>query len=300
VIAVGVVIAAHSLAVAQPGQSTDQHQIAQSAEHNQSSLFFAIGAWARDNRDAIDPLVAIGALVIAGLVAYATARLYGATRRLALTTGDLANAARQQVVEMELARALMAQRLDLQEKQFLLAGKQSDLAAKQHGLQREQYLAEHRPRIKIRSVGVRQATACAMFDSDQVVKGSLVVVNIGASEATIREANYRFFSGERGLPMVPPLEPKDVKPLFEGLLPHKMAGHESCLIPIEGNGTLGDLAFGLGFGGMTGLYVMGAIRFSDWNLQDRWMGFCQQYMPSGDGGEGRFAPVENSDYEYED
>jgi hypothetical protein len=299
VIAVLGVFSSPPLTVSKPSQATNQHHISQATENEHPSLFFTVWAWARDNRDVIEPLAALGALAVAAVVAYATFLLFGATKRLAISTDELARGAHEQSLEMALARALTEKTLDLEERQFLLAGKQTDLAEKQHGLQREQYLAEHRPRLRIRSVGVVQPIGRNAL-SDQILRGSLVLVNIGASEATIKEAHYRFFSGPNGLPMVPPLEASQVRPLFGGSLPYKMAGHESCLIAIESRGPLDDIATGIGFNGLTDIYVMGAIRFSDWNLQDRWMGFCQKYMPSEEGGEGRFLSVDNPNYEYED
>jgi hypothetical protein len=221
-----------------------------------------------------------------------------ATRDLAVFTDELARGAHEQYTEMRLARALAERGLDLEEKQFLLAERQCDLAGRQHGLQREQYLAEHRPRIKIRSIGITRPPAGALFQSDRVVKGSLVIVNVGASEATLRQADYRFFCKSGGLPMAPPLQ--QVKQLFESMLPYTMSGHESCLIPIESDGPLGEEAREILVGGPAHLYVMGAVLFSDWNLKERWMGFCQKYtLPQTSAGEGRFVPVENPDYEYE-
>jgi hypothetical protein len=260
-----------------------------------------VGTWVRDNREVIEPLTAIGALIIAAVVAYVTTLLYLATRKLAVSTEDLANAAHEQFTEMGLARALTERTLDLQEKQFLLAGRQCDLAEKQHGLQREQYIAEYRPRIKIRSIGLTRPSAGDLFQSGRVLTGSLVIVNIGASDATIRQADYRFFCARDGLPMVPPLEPHQVNQLFANMLPHTIAGHESCLIPVESDGPLGEEARGILLGGPYHLYLMGAVLFSDWNLKERWMGFCQKYTtPKIAGGDGRFVPVDNPDYEYED
>jgi hypothetical protein len=292
-----------AMTIPHPSGTKNQHQVPTPAEYDQLSLFFTVGAWAHDNRETIEPLAAIAAVVAAIILAYVTFLLFVATDRLAVTTRDLAGVGRDQVREMELARVLTERRVDLQEKQFLLTGRQTDLAEKQHGLQREQYLAEHRPRIKIRSIGILGAPGGIgpMFLEGRFINGSLVLVNAGASDATIREAEYRFFWGRWGLPMVPPLLPGQVQPLFEGMLPHKMTGHESCLIPIKSNEPLTKEAQSIILGGPFHLYVMGAVRFSDWDLKDRWMGFCHHYvLPEISGGEGRFVPVDNPDYEYED
>ena len=169
----------------------------------------AIATWISDNREVIEPLTAIGALVVAGVVAYVTTFLYIATRNLAATTRDLANAANSQVEEMALTRTLAERNIGLQEKQFLLADKQCELAGRQHGLQREQYLAEHRPRIKIRSIGLERPKAGDLFQAELPIKGSLVIVNVGASEATIQPAEYRFLVVRGSLPNVTPARTRE-------------------------------------------------------------------------------------------
>src|SRR5271166_3686464 len=52
----------------------------------------SIGVWARDNKDAIDPLAAIGSVVFAGALVFFTATLWVATRRLAASTAELSAA----------------------------------------------------------------------------------------------------------------------------------------------------------------------------------------------------------------
>jgi hypothetical protein len=48
------------------------------------------------------------------------------------------------------------------------------------------------------------------------------------------------------------------------------------------------------------IYVMGFIRYSDWDSEERYMGFCREYFPQNVLAEGSFRHVDNSDYEYED
>jgi hypothetical protein len=297
-IAAGGFISSPPFAVTKIEAPTKQRYI---PRHDQPTAFFAMGAWARDNREAIEPVTAVCGLVVAIAVAVVTGLLWGATRGLAESTEDLARGAHDQFVEMGLAREQETQRLELTEKQFLLAARECDLAEKQHGLQREQYIAEYPPKIKIRSIGIDRPQAGDLFQSDRIIKGSFVIANIGASDAKIREAVYRFFWG-RGLPMVPPLQDDQVNQIFgPNLLPHTMAGHESCLITIESNELIGADAHTIIRGGGIYLYVMGAVCFYDWNLKERWMGFCQKYIdPETVGGEGRFIPVDNPNYEYQD
>jgi hypothetical protein len=298
-IAVWVVVSFSPPTFPQISKATNQHNKPKSAENEHSSLFFVVGVWIHDNREIIDPLAAVGAFIAASVLAIVTFMLFGATEKLAATTGDLANAAHEQVVEMALARELLARRLDLQEKQFLLADRQYTLAERQLGFQREQYLAEHRPRIKIRSVAISRAPAGGIIEPGRVIEGSLVIVNIGAADAHIRRADYCFFWSRNGLPIAPPLVPERVKPLFGSIdLPYPLPGHASCLIPVKSGGPVGGVT-GDRSGGH--LYIMGDVLFSDGNLNERWTGFCQEYTPAKTaGGEGRFIPVDDPNYEYED
>ena len=49
------------------------------------------------------------------------------------------------------------------------------------------------------------------------------------------------------------------------------------------------------------LYVMGYVRYSDPDQNERFMGFCREYDPPiVIGGNSRFKTVNNEDYEYED
>jgi hypothetical protein len=139
------------------------------------------------------------------------------------------------------------------------------------------------------------------------LNGTFVVVNAGHAEAIIRESEYRFFWSNNGLPMTPPLSPGHAtSPIFTEH-PYTMAGHESHNVTTSSNtaptqNELNAIRGGAGSGWR--FYILGAIRFSDWNPdKERWMGFCRVFVPAdggGSGSEGRFMPVNNGDYEYED
>jgi hypothetical protein len=252
--------------------------------------------WLSNNHDAIEAVSAIGAFVASAFLVVATVALWKATGRLATATEKLSEGAEQQITEM-------AKATDLAEKQFLMAGAQADLAAKVHGLERLQYLAEHRPRMAIRSVALASSGKGGfLFHGGFAPKGSLVIVNTGASEAKVLNTEYRFFWSNTGLPMVPPLGEGQTRPLLADV-PHTMAGHESCLVAIEADNVLtADVAQSLSRGVPWKLYLMGAIHYQDADLKERWMGFCREYRaPETVGaGEGRFVPVDNPDYEYVD
>jgi hypothetical protein len=215
----------------------------------------------------------------------------------------LANAAVGQSEEMAKGRELAEEQFDLAEKQFLLEGRQADLLENRHGLQRLQLLAEHRPRIEIRSVGLKTSGSGAfVFSGGETIEGSLVIRNVGGTDATIRETEYRFLCTADGLPMVPPFETGKTKPLIESDLPHVLAAHGSLLVPIETAAIPDQYTSELGAGAPMELYLFGAIRYSGWDSDnDRWMGFCRRYLKTGTfNDEGRFVRVDNPDYEYSD
>src|SRR5208283_5284405 len=89
-----------------------------------------------------------------------------------------------------------------------IAAAQTDIQTKQHAVGRLQYLATHRPRLRIRHVTVCSGPPIKnpeFFDGTQV-KGGLVVVNIGGSDATIVNTRYRIFFSKFGLPAEAPYD----------------------------------------------------------------------------------------------
>ena len=49
------------------------------------------------------------------------------------------------------------------------------------------------------------------------------------------------------------------------------------------------------------IYIVGYIRYADINDVERFMGFCRvNKLPNGMNGDGRFIPVDDPDYEYQD
>lgn len=297
----GYVSQAAAQVVAQPETTAQQQRQNNTTKNNDSSLFLQIGGFADRNHDAIEALSAVAAVIVAFGLAVVTGLLWWATRNLAISTAGLRDAAREQSGELRAASALAAKQFDLAEKQFLLEDEQVKLAAKQHGLHRLQYIAEHRPIIEIRRIGLAASgSGGLMFQPGFTIKGSLVIVNTGASDATIRETEYRFFMSLDDLPITPPLVAGSTTPLLADL-PHTMAGHESCAVEIESAALAPFQAQDFRTNGACKLYIMGAILYSDWDLKDRWMGFCRKYVSGNTiNGEGRFVPVDNPDYEYSD
>ena len=87
---------------------------------------------------------------------------------------------------------------DFTETQNAIISAQTDIQQKQHAIGRLQFLATHRPKLIVRHVqiedfGARFGLPTEWFSHEEEVKGGLVVVNIGGSEATIIDARYRIF-----------------------------------------------------------------------------------------------------------
>jgi hypothetical protein len=299
VIGIGATGSASSAPRASPSQVSAHQATSQNKKQNgdapkdEYSAFFHFVSVNHDPIEAVASVAAVGAAIWLAVV---TGFLWGATNRLADSTDDLAKGGREQTAELAKDR-------ELAEKQFLMEGQQADLMAKRHGLQRLHFLAEHRPRIEIRSIGFDTSGSGPFLLSDgEPIKGHLVIRNVGGSDATIKEAEYRFFWTDDGLPMVPPLHHGQSKPLITTEMPHVLPAHGSHQVPIESPPIPVGAASQFEEGGPTVLYILGAIRYSGWEPdQECWMGFCREYR-RGDqfNGEGRFVAVENPDYEYSD
>lgn len=268
----------------------------QATENNDLALVFRL---ASANHDAIEAIAAIAAVGAAIWLALVTGALHTATRDLAESTEDLAKGAEDQVAEMRLARGLAEKQHELAEKQFLITCKSADNAEKQHALARLKYIAEHRPRIKVRSIGIARRERGGMFEAAEPIVGGLVIWNDGAADAVILETCYRFFITQRDLPMLPPMnEPGMVRTLIAEM-PHTLDGHGSLIVDVGGP-ALGARAPYI-LQGIERLYLMGAIRYADWDEKERWMGFCRLYEPpERPGSDGRFVAVDNPDYEFSD
>src|SRR5437868_6882441 len=71
-----------------------------------ATFSIAVSTWAKDNKETIEPIAAVVGLFVAASVAFVTYLLYRATAKLAVSTDELAKAAREQVAETQLARAV--------------------------------------------------------------------------------------------------------------------------------------------------------------------------------------------------
>jgi len=197
----------------------------------------------------------------------------------------------------------MERMADIAEKQMLIAGRQTDIQQKQHAIGRLQFLATHRPRLRVRHVSlIAQGDVIGhptlFFANGNKIKGSLVVVNIGGSKAMIIETRYRIFFTKTGLPTSAPYDENFRSDL---LLPGQTLDiGESCATPIEDEIVMEpekgeDRDIRQFDREEWQIYVMGQIQYQDEGGANRFMGFCRKRKPTG-----RFLPVKSPDYEYED
>jgi hypothetical protein len=216
-------------------------------------------------------------------------------RIIAQAASMSANAARDTAEKMIRAT-------DLAEKQMLMSELQADIQKKQHALGRLQFLAAHRPRLRVRHVSVDDAALIGnralMSNHGKEIKGSLVVVNTGGTKATIVDSRYRIYFSNDGLPVSAPYDTNFRTSL---LSPGQVLDiGESCAAPIldeiiVDSGKKDGVNLREFERGGWQLYVMGQIRYQDEGGADRVMGFCRLRHSDG-----RFRAVNDSDYEYDD
>jgi hypothetical protein len=255
----------------------------------------SIGQWAIDNEKSIEPLTAIGSLFFAGALVFFTAVLWYATNKLATSTAELSAAEAANSAELRKAS-------EIAEKQLKVSAAQVDIQKKQHEIGRLEYLAAHRPRLRIRNVEIEDGShihPTFYFVHGTEVTGRLVVVNVGGSKATIVDTRYRIFCTRGELPTIAPFGVDVRTDLL--LCDEVLAPGQSNTVKISGMIFLTppDPALGVKMRQFEvegwKLYVMGQICYRDDGGDERLMGFCRER-----GKDGRFRAIQDLDYEYED
>jgi hypothetical protein len=124
---------------------------------------------------------AVVSAVAAGIIAWFTITLAGATERL-----WKAGEKQSQILSQQTA----------------ILGTQGDTAVKQKEIARLQYLATHRPHLRVRHVSVVTAHHIGhptiFFSHGAEIRGGLAVVN--------EESRYRIFFSKDGLPLAAPYD----------------------------------------------------------------------------------------------
>jgi hypothetical protein len=201
----------------------------------------------------------------------------------------------------------LAQRMSvIARRQMLISGQQTDIQRKQHALGGLQFLATHRPKLRIRHVILDESAGDVLgfipWDHGDEIKGSLIVVNAGGTKATIIESRYRIFFTQTGLPAgEAPYDTTFNELLIVG---QELDVGESNAIPLSDKIEMWGIMAPTEDGTRTlrrfeqenwSVYVMGQIRYRDEGGVERFMGFCRKRMRNG-----RYRPVKSPDYEYED
>jgi hypothetical protein len=291
-------------------QQESYKEAAHQADQKHCATFFAgtiiVASRAVDliKRDDNDKAIVAAFTIV---LAFSTIGLWVATLQLWRSTDKLWKAGERQLELIETNASQQSRdtksALGISEKQMAISGFQTDIQRKQHAVARLQFFATHRPRLRVRHVSIYDPGETTrlptfFFSHGSEIKGGLVVVNIGGSNATIIETRHRIFFSKTGLPASAPYD-EDFRPYM--LLPDLiMASGESCTTPITDT-----IVMEPDPEGVTRLrtferegwqiFVMGQIRYKDDGGAERFMGFCRVR-----GSNGRFRPVDDIDYEYED
>lgn len=200
-----------------------------------------------------------------------------------------------------------AEMAQIADRQLAIIGHQTDIQQKQHAVGRLQFIAEKRPILRVRHVRIDHPTPATqsrtpLFQNHTTITGSLVIVNTGGTEARITDSRHRIFWTNVGLPMTAPLYELGKSLPMHRPQDHPIAAGASINFKIEGTEQLPGIADSIMKGnGNWKLFILGYVRYADLGENERFMGFCREYcLPSHAGGEGRFRPVDDPDYEYSD
>jgi hypothetical protein len=185
------------------------------------------------------------------------------------------------------------------EKQMLLSGRHADITEKQHGVARLQFIAGHRPRLRLRNIVIiPPANSDRLLFTGSTLFGRCYVQNIGGMTATVIASHLMLYSNELGLPMASPYEDQPANNIINGIFnigesrPFEF-DQASPLAAVEARALAGNHPF----------FVMGWIHYRDDSEQGivnnvvYRLAFCRRWHA----GERRFVRIKDDpDYEYED
>jgi len=170
------------------------------------------------------------------------------------------------------------------------------------GAAQAEFIATHRPRLSIRNVVVNAPKSAdgrefPLFSANHSVSGQFYIVNEGGSRAEIFEGHTAVFWTQQGqLPMNRPYE--GLEPNLEAAFRFLLSGQTTPVFFRSAEVLPASIRVGGNEIGSYNLYVMGWVAYSDQNGDIRRTAFCRQFRRVG-GSEGRFYPVDDSDYEHE-
>lgn len=170
------------------------------------------------------------------------------------------------------------------------AAGQYDLLADQIDLARAEFLATHRPKIRIKHVWLMNE-----FWYDHPLKVRVVCVNHGATDARILDYGVDFVPVRKGA-LLPAAHECAFKRTITMLLKSGISGELPELVQSIDEDT--EIAVR---NGKIDLYCIGFLHYFDGANNLRTTAFCRQLiLASATRGRGNFVKVENPDYEYED
>ncbi len=181
--------------------------------------------------------------------------------------------------------------------QTAILAAQADIALKQHELERLQFIADKRPRLRIRNVVVRPASVTGyeptLFHPGQYVGGQCYIANSGGIDAVVVEAHCEVFVTNVQLPMERPYEGKNGNSAIRPTIPPG----GSVPFPFQSDTIISEhqsqaVRNGIGYR----LYLLGWVEYEDIKGVRRRTAFCRKY----DAATGRFAAVDDPDYEHEE
>jgi hypothetical protein len=223
---------------------------------------------------------------------------------LTIFSGLLGATAVVQIFLLFKADANAASATEIARQQVIIQTSQTAILTKQEEIARQQFLNEHRPRLKVRHVSVVTAEHIGhptiFFIHGARIRGRLVVVNVGGSKARIIDSFYRIHFSKTGLPVFSPLEDRG----HVLLAPEQVLEiGQSLEVPITDTIEMNPRdeidkdAMQLRQFDTEGweIFVMGQIQYQDEAGHDRFFGFCRKRERDG-----RFGAVDDPDYEYED
>lgn len=209
------------------------------------------------------------------VTALATIAIAWFTLSLRRSTDKLWEAGERQI-------GIAAQMAELTRQQVAIASSQTDIQIKQHAVGRLQFLAAHRPLLRVRYF--KQTS-----DGDEAIRVAFTIVNIGTGPAELAGSRVaiEFFS-PRALPTPFYLGGQDIT------APRRFepgaTDEYSIGFPVTKNRVLELEATG------KNLFIFGTIIYADDNGDTRTTAFCRRWDTRAD----RFYSVEDTDYEHED
>lgn len=183
------------------------------------------------------------------------------------------------------------------DKQTHIMGAQADEMVKQKEIARQQFIADKRPRLRVRNVVVRPASitsfSSSIFFPHQFVSGQCYVSNHGGTDAKVVEAHCEVFWTDAPLPMERPYEGKNGNSAIRATIP---AGG-SIPLQFQSDRPLGEREpDDILSRGNCQIYVLGWVEYEDLRSVRRRTAFCRKYDPV----RRRFFPIDDPDYEHEE